>query len=269
MTEPAIDLLDSCWSSIVALCADLTPEQWDAPTECPGWSVRDNVSHLIAIENRLLGLPDDPPLTDYPPHVKNEVGRFNENSIELRRALPGPEVLAEFSAVTTKRLQQLRALSDEELERVGWSPIGDIPYRQFMVVRLFDSWSHEQDIRRALDRPGNLSGAVVDTVLAWHARSLGYIVGKKARAPEGSVVHFAVTGPTAVDYAVAVSDGRASVVADQSSAPTATLTLDTEAFIALLGGRWSADEAEARGRVRYSGDTALAGTVARSMGYVF
>jgi uncharacterized protein (TIGR03083 family) len=269
MTEPAIDLLDTCWTSIRELCADLTPREWDTPTECPGWDVRDNISHLIAIENKLLGRPDDPPLTEYPAHVKNAVGRFNENSIELRRGRPGATVLAEFVDITDKRMEQLRGMTVEALDLVGWSPIGDIPYRQFMTVRLFDSWSHEQDIRRALDRPGHLTGPVVDAVLAWHARSLGFIVGKKAGTPEGAVVVFAVTGPTAAQYVVAVRDGRASVIDEPPAAPTATLTLDTEAFIALLGGRWSAEQAEARGRVQYSGDVALAGTVARSMGYVF
>jgi uncharacterized protein (TIGR03083 family) len=268
MTEPAIDLLDRCWTSIRELCADLTPQQWDIPTECPGWTVRDNVSHLIAIENKLLGLPDEPPIADYPPHVKNAVGRFNENSIEPRRARPGASVLAEFVDVTGKRLAQLQQMSTDDFDRVGWSPIGDIPYRQFMTVRLFDCWSHEQDIRRALDRPGHLTGPVVDAVLAWHARSLGYVVGKKAGAPEGALVVFEVTGPTAVTYAVEVRDGRAGLV-DPPAEPTATLTLDTEAFIALLGGRWTAEEAESRGRVHYAGDRALATTVTRSMAYVF
>jgi uncharacterized protein (TIGR03083 family) len=269
INEPAIDLLDACWASIREVCTDLTPEQWDAATDCPGWSVRDNLSHLIAIENKLLGLPDDPPLAAYPAYVKNEIGRFNENSIEIRRGRAGAAVLAEFVDVTTKRLHQLRAMTEEEFERVGWSPIGDVPYRQFMTVRLFDCWSHEQDIRRAVERPGHLTGPVVDSVLAWHARSLGYIVGKKAGAPEGAVVVFVVTGPTAVVYAVAVREGRASVIGETPAVPTATLTLDTEAFIALLGGRWTADEAEASGRVQYTGDAAIAGAVARSMGYVF
>ena len=201
--------------------------------------------------------------------MKNAVGQFNENSISIRRDQPGVAVLAEFVDVTSQRLRLLGSMSAEDFDRVGWSPIGDIPYRQFMTVRLFDSWSHEQDIRRALDRPGHLTGPVVDAVLAWHARSLGYIVGKKAGAPDGSIVVFSVSGPTAADYVIEVRDGRASVVEKASGAPTATLTLDTEAFIALLGGRWSATNAEARGRVDYSGDAALARTVAGSMGYIF
>ena len=66
MTEESISLLATCWSSIRELCAPLSPAEWDMATDCPGWSVRDNVSHLIAIERRLLGLPADPALIDYP-----------------------------------------------------------------------------------------------------------------------------------------------------------------------------------------------------------
>ena len=39
---------------------------------------------------------------------------------------------------------------DEE----GFTPEGPGPYRQFMAIRVFDCWYHDQDIREALDRPG-------------------------------------------------------------------------------------------------------------------
>jgi uncharacterized protein (TIGR03083 family) len=227
------------------------------------------VSHLIAIERRLLGLPNDPPLGDYPAYVKNEIGRFNEDAIELRRRRPGAEVLAEFNDVTAQRVRQLTDMSTDDFDRLGWSPIGEVPYRQFMTVRLFDSWAHEQDMRRALARPGHLTGPVVDSVMAWHRRSLGFVVGKKAGAPDGSVVAFSVTGPTIARYVVEVHDRRATVVDSPSAPPTATLTLDTEAFNALLCGRWTADDALAQGRLALDGDATLAAAVAGAMAYVF
>jgi len=269
MTEESIALLTTCWASIRELCESISPAEWDIATDCPGWSVRDNLSHLIAIERRLLGLPNDPALTEYPPYVQNEIGRFNEDAIALRRHRPGTELLAEFTDVTAQRERMLAAMSTEDFDRPGWSPIGEVPYRQFMTVRLFDCWAHEQDMRRALARPGHLTGPVVDTVMAWHRRSLGFIVGKKAGAPDGAVVVFSVTGPTAAQYVVEVHDRRAAVVDTSSAAPTATLTLDTETFNALLCGRWTADYARSRGTLTFDGDTALAGAVAGAMAYVF
>jgi len=269
MSEESIPLLSACWASISELAASITPAQWDLATDCPGWSVRDNVSHLIAIERRLLGLPADPALSDYPAHVKNDIGKFNEDAIELRRHRPGGDVLTEFNDVTAQRLRMLDAMTTEDFDRPGWSPIGEVPYRQFMMVRLFDCWAHEQDMRRALARPGHLTGPVVDAVMAWHRRSLGFIVGKKAGAPDNSVVLFSVTGPTVAHYVVEVHDRRAAVVDNASAPPTATLTLDTESFNALLCGRWTADDALAQHRLTLDGDTALAASVAGAMAYVF
>jgi uncharacterized protein (TIGR03083 family) len=269
MSEESIALLSACWASIAELTASITPTEWDLATDCPGWTVRDNVSHLIAIERRLLGLPPDPALSEYPPHVKNDTGKFNEDAIELRRHRPGAEVRAEFNEITAQRARMLTAMSTEDFDRPGWSPIGEVPYRQFMTVRLFDCWAHEQDMRRALARPGHLTGPVVDAVMAWHRRSLGFVVGKKAGAPDNSVVAFSVTGPTAAHYIVEVHDRRAAVVDNASSPPTATLTLDTETFNALLCGRWTAHEARARHKLALDGDIALASSVADAMAYVF
>ena len=269
MTEESIALLVTCWASIRELCTPLSPAEWDTATDCPGWSVRDNLSHLIAIERRLLGLPADPALAEYPAFVQNDIGRFNEDAIALRRHKPGAVVLAEFNEVTAQREQALAAMSTEDFDKVGWSPVGEVPYRQFMIVRLFDCWAHEQDIRRAVARPGHLTGPVVDAAMALHAGSLGFVVGKKAGAPDGSIVEFTVTGPTAAHYLVEVQGRRAALVDRPSATPNATLTCDTEAFNALLCGRWSADDALAQRRLQLGGDIALATAVAGAMGYVF
>ncbi|HUP75880.1 MAG TPA: maleylpyruvate isomerase family mycothiol-dependent enzyme [Acidimicrobiales bacterium] len=269
MTEESTALLGTCWASIRELGASLSPAEWDMATDCPGWSVRDNVSHLIAIERRLLGLPADPSLTEYPAYVQNDIGRFNEDAVALRRHRSGAEVLAEFNAVTAQREHALAAMSTEDFDKVGWSPVGEVPYRRFMTVRLFDCWAHEQDIRRAVVRPGHLEGPVVDAAMALHAGSLGFVVGKRAGAPDGSIVAFSVTGPTAAHYLVEVQGRRAGVVDRASATPTATLTCDTETFNALLCGRWSADDALGQRRLQLDGDIALATAVAGAMGYVF
>ena len=44
MTEESIALLTTCWASIRELCESISPAEWDIATDCPGWSVRDNLS---------------------------------------------------------------------------------------------------------------------------------------------------------------------------------------------------------------------------------
>ena len=55
MTEPMIDHLADVWQDIAGIGADLSADEWRLPTECPGWSVHDNVAHMIGTERMLLG----------------------------------------------------------------------------------------------------------------------------------------------------------------------------------------------------------------------
>ena len=79
------DLLEETWRSIIAVGQELSEEDWERATDCPGWSVKDHVSHVIGTERMLQGLPPaDVELEDLP-HVKNAIGEFNEREAEVRR----------------------------------------------------------------------------------------------------------------------------------------------------------------------------------------
>ena len=45
-----VDHMEQVWQSIAKLCAPFTEEQWKTPTDCPGWSVQDQISHLVGAE---------------------------------------------------------------------------------------------------------------------------------------------------------------------------------------------------------------------------
>lgn len=65
-TEPVVDHLGEVWSSVVAACSQVTPEEWARMTACPGWTVKDQVSHLIGVEKMLLEEPAPPSCPRYP-----------------------------------------------------------------------------------------------------------------------------------------------------------------------------------------------------------
>src|SRR3954453_11316213 len=113
--SPSIDNLEETWAWLDALLASLSEEEWKRPTGCPGWSVQDNVSHLVDYESRALGRPAPPGDALQRPHTKNALGEGNEVGVEPRRELAGSAVLDELREVTAARLAQLRALSDDDL----------------------------------------------------------------------------------------------------------------------------------------------------------
>lgn len=128
-------------------------------------------------------------------HVKNDFAAANEPYVAVRRAVPGPAVRAEFVAVTTTRLAQLDALTGADWAEVGWSPMGQVPHAEFMTARVYDSWVHEQDVRRALDRPGGSGNAASAISLGRIQGAMPFVVGKKAGCVDGTAVRFDVTGP--------------------------------------------------------------------------
>src|SRR5580704_5241913 len=128
----ARNALGETWGALAEVCWELSAAEWALPTECPGWDVKDQLSHLIGIERAIMGEPVpewSAPLGD---HVKNDFGAANEPFVAVRRALPGPSVRAEFVEVTAARLAQLDALPAEGWAAVGYSPMGEVPYAEFM-----------------------------------------------------------------------------------------------------------------------------------------
>jgi uncharacterized protein (TIGR03083 family) len=260
--------LDAVWSSTAELLSGLDDEEWDQPTDCPGWTVRDQVSHVIGTESFLLGRPEpaavDP---DSAAHAHNPLGLLNEAWVAQRRGRPGSEVLAEFRSVTAERQDALRAMTDQEMAAETDSPLGRTPYEEFMAVRVMDCWVHEQDIRRAVGRPGHLDGPAAEAALDRLTGGLAYVVGKRSHAPDGSTVVVRLEGTMVRHLAVQMVDGRARPVAPPAAEGEAdvSLSMTAETYVCLSCGRWSPTDVAADGRVRISGDRVLAERVMAAM----
>jgi uncharacterized protein (TIGR03083 family) len=266
--EPVIDALTEVWASVVTACTQLDAGQWQRGTDCPGWSVKDNLSHLIGIERMLLGDPAPPALTDVPAHVRNPFGALNEAWVEARRDVPGAEVLAEFVDTTNRRIDALSAMTTSEFDVVGWSPVGDVPYREFMATRVLDTWAHEQDMRRALGRPGGRNGAGEREVLDRCEQTMPYVVGKRVAPPDGTSVHFAVTGVLGRQIVVSVRGGRASLSPPSADGPTVSLTMDQDVFWRRCYGRLGTEESLPGGPVVIEGDVDLGRRVLAGLAFM-
>jgi uncharacterized protein (TIGR03083 family) len=238
-----VDALDATWSSLRSVCDELTSEEWLLPTECPGWTVRDQVAHVASIEHRLLGRPElSHELPDNLPYVRNDWGRRMELGVDPRRRLAVDDLLAEFDDVTRERLAYLRSAPLDPQTLVIGVLGREMPLVRMLAVRVFDSWTHEQDVRRAVGRPGNLNGPGAAVSRDYIVQSLPYVVAKKAGAVPGTVMSFDIDGPLTVTTTVAVGDDGRGVLRDMSAppapaAPTAHLATDWETFARLSAGR--------------------------------
>jgi len=178
-------------------------------------------------------------------------------------------VLAEFVEITDTRIAQLRAFAAADFAAQTWTPVGPGAVRDLLPFRIFDSWVHEQDMRRAVERPGNLDSVVAAVALDRIVGSMPFVVGKRAGAPDGATVVFELSGPGARTFAIGVDGGRAKPLDAPPSAPGVRVVTDTETFARLACGRIDPGEALADNRVRLEGDVALGRRVMEQINFLF
>lgn len=237
--EWIISALDDTWSSIHRLMHSQPLEAYHAPTACPGWDVQDVLSHLLGFEMMLRGAPVPTHEGSWPGYVHNPIGEINEAFVQAHRGEPGPEVLEEFRVATRRSVESLRTLSDAEWEKVGWSPEGERPYHRFQETRVLDSWIHLQDIRDALLQPEDDHGAGEEIVVNRFEAALPYIVGRKMRSPDGTVIQVNLSGRLARTVLLEVREGRAEPVASTTTPATLEITTPVALFWRRAAGRIS------------------------------
>jgi uncharacterized protein (TIGR03083 family) len=176
-------------------------------------------------------------------------------------------VLHEFRSLAAERLADYRAMTPAELDAIGPTPVGQAPFREFLAIRVMDSWTHEQDMRRAVGRPGNLAGPVAALAIGRVTKAMPMVVGKRAGAPDGASVVFVIAGEQSCVVPVVVA-GRAAVADAAPSEPTVELHLDGETYAALGMGRLDPSAALADGRVTIAGDDDLGRAVVSSMNFM-
>jgi uncharacterized protein (TIGR03083 family) len=263
--EWIVDALDDTWSNIDRVVRPQPASAYDAPTACPGWSVRDVLSHLLGFEMMLQGSPVPPFEGPWPEYVRNPIGEINEAFVDAFRHQAGVEVLDQFRDVGTKTLQRLRGLDDDAWEKVGWSPEGERPYHRFQETRVLDSWIHLQDIRDALLEPADDHGVAEEIVVNRFEAALPFVLGKKMKAPEGTTININLTGRLARIIFLEVRDGRAATLLTSDHVPDLELTTPIAVFWRRAAGRIGAQAFLNASVSDVRGDRALAQSFAEAL----
>jgi len=242
-------------ADFIALGRTLTPEELRQPTDLDGWNVFDNVAHTAHLEHVLATGVEETIEVEAAPHIKNLTGAYTEQGVAARRGRPINEVLDELEQSVAMRSADLDANPPTDGSAPSPMTPAGVPWNNETLLgnRPLDVWMHEQDIRRAIGRPGGFDSPAVAHTVRRLAGGLPLVVGKRVAPPARSSVLLDIEGT--LRGAVVGDDGRAlpAIPAD----PTARIELSTEAFILLAGGRRKPEQVE----FTISGDHDLANAV--------
>ncbi len=257
--------VDVWWQAIndfVDLLEELDDDEWSAPTDLPGWDVRAVASHTAHLEGILAGAEEEAADVGEPPHVTGPMGLYTEIGVLNRRDASPDAIINEIRSAATARHTALLADPPTDASARPERIFGGVPWdwRTLLRNRPLDVWMHEQDIRRAVDRPGGMDSAAARHTADYLAESLGYVLAKRVGAAPGTSVVLEMEGHA--PYCFAVNDaGRGERLPTPPAEPTVWLRMDREAFIRLAGGRCAPEP----GTVEASGDDALAQRVLDAM----
>ena len=135
----------------ILLLRDLAPGDWARPVDPPelaGWTVHDVAVHLVANESLLaerLGVP----LAGIPETAVDNEGRTAEARARHRGRPPGA-ALAELEAAAEAADTAVTGRGEDRLgDPIDWWG-GAAATGVVLLVRAFETWTHADDVRRAV-----------------------------------------------------------------------------------------------------------------------
>lgn len=244
------EYVDVWWQAIddlTTLAEGLDAEDWATPTDLPGWDVHAVVAHVAHLEATLTGTPHDQVDIGTPAHVRGGMGTFTEQGVVARRDRTPAELVDEIRESTTRRHTHLlsEAPTDASAPADQWAGMIGWTWERLLRNRPLDVWMHEQDVRRAVGRPGGMDSPAARHTADYLLEGLGMVVGKRVAPPAGTTVVLEVEGSPARAVAVG-EDGKAHSV-DAPADPTARISMDRESFIVAAGGRRTPEGAKIEG----------------------
>lgn len=206
--DEIIDAIDDVLLTASSLARDLTEQDAELATECPGWTVRDQLAHMVGLEQVLSGTPH--PDIELPPldHVSSEIDVYMEQQVHVRRQLALGAIADEMAGLRPRRVSELRRLAAEGDQLVA-GPFGERLLSASLPLRAFDLWAHEQDIRRAVGLPVRTDCSAAE--LALERSLLGWSAALPTRLGIDAELVISMPGSNRSETRVVLGDGGTTV----------------------------------------------------------
>jgi uncharacterized protein (TIGR03083 family) len=194
-----VELFPPLSRELLKVLRALQPADWDHPTICSPWTVKDVAAHLLGGNLGRLWMEkastlSEAPLTDYEELV-SFINRENEVWVQAARRI-SPEILIEFLDLTDRRLyEHFRKLDPHALAviSVAWAS-EDLAPHWFDIAREYtEKWLHQQHILEAVDLPLLTGKAWMSPVLDTFVRGLPRTF-RDLDASEGSRISVQIPG---------------------------------------------------------------------------
>jgi len=260
--EPIIvtELFPEVLDSLLELLSGLSPQQWQQPTVCTQWSVKDIATHLLGGKLGILSRKRDGYAFSGSPIMKWDelvtlINNLNDLWVKAASRL-SPRLLCDLLELAGGQVcEYFKSLDPFAIgDPVDWAGPERAPVWLDLAREYTEWWHHQQQIRDAVDKPGLKQPRFFAPVLDAFLRALPHTY-KTVEAQEGTLVGVTIAGD---------SGGRWLLRREQSAwqlyvgdaAANADITIDQEIAWRLFTKGTSRDKALAAATL--AGDRSLA-----------
>lgn len=251
---PALDHAEAAAMAVtefgrfLALVEELPADEWDKPTACTLWNVRQMVAHVAGAAAAYARWSDFK--RQYSPWVQRPYRRaglsmldaLNQIQVDDRAHATPAELIAELRAVVPRAIATRRRLPVALRALRLPMPVIGVARVDYLTDLIYtrDMWMHRLDLCRATDREMVQSAEHDGRIVALVIRDLGR---KLASGRDCGAVVYELTGPAGGVWRIG-----------GGQAPIATIRMDALDFNLLAAGRLTAAEARTRPGTAVSGD---------------
>jgi uncharacterized protein (TIGR03083 family) len=197
-----VDLFPQERKQLLELFSELEPEEWEKPTICPGWTVKDIGLHLLGDDvGYLSGARDhfnnpffrNKDLREWKSLVKN-INEANESWVKATARI-SPKLLADLLELTGQQFYEYMQFLDLTATGgvVSWAGPDPAPVWLDVAREYTERWLHQQQIRDAVHKPGLKEKGFFHPVLDTFVRALPHTY-KDISVTDTTVLKFVVTG---------------------------------------------------------------------------
>lgn len=178
-------------TDLLGLLRTLSPQQWNAPSDAPGWSVKGLALHLLDDDLGLLSRQRD---RDH----SNLLAMDDHETFVAALATKNERWIDGAGGLSTRVITELLAWSGAQLDEhyanvdllgkgfVSWASDAPVPMWLDMARELTERWVHQMQMREAVGRVDDYAGCYLPTVLRTFVWALPHQF--RVRAPAATTV---------------------------------------------------------------------------------
>jgi uncharacterized protein (TIGR03083 family) len=262
-----IDLFSEMRAQLLDLLSSLSPDEWSAPTVCDPWSVKDLAAHIVGDDLGHLSWQRDRHASAAGPDSYDElvafINRQNAQWVEAMRRF-SPALIIDLLRFSGERFEAHLVTLDlaSTGPSVDWAGPAPAPMWLHVAREYTERWSHQQQIRDAVDRPGMKERRFFAPLLDAYVRGVPHAF-RDVEAPGDTHVRIEITGDAGGAWSLVRTHGAWALYTGVDTPPDATTTLDQETAWRLCTKGLTPDGA--RKGATLSGDVALASQVLQTV----